>query len=66
MPQIKVLKMFSTLLILLLILVAVAVLYWGIQQLTLPPNVKVVAVVVLAILALWFIARTVTGHPIVW
>ena len=52
------------LLIYLLVLLAVfAIVWWAIGQMSLPPPVRVVAVVVLAVVALIVLLRLVPGAP---
>jgi hypothetical protein len=52
---------FHTLILLFLIIAAFALLYWGMTQLTLPPNVKTVIIVLMGLIALAFIYQTLVG-----
>lgn len=54
--------MISTFLVIFIVLCIVAVLYWGINQLTLPPNFKVAIIVISAILLLLWLLSMVNGH----
>lgn len=52
---------FNTLILLFLIIAAFALLYWGMTQMTLPPNIKTVIIVLMGLIALAFIYRVVVG-----
>jgi hypothetical protein len=55
----------TTLLLVFIILAAFALLWWGVNQLTLPQPFKVVILVVLGMLMLAYIYGLVSGHPLV-
>lgn len=44
-----------------IVIAAFALIYWGMTQLTLPPNVKTVLIVLMGLIALAFIYQAMTG-----
>jgi hypothetical protein len=53
--------MIHTLIVVFIILAAFALLYWGMTQLTLPPTIKTVLIVILGLIALLFIYNMFAG-----
>jgi hypothetical protein len=53
--------MIATLIYLLIVLAVMAIIWWAISQLGLPPPVRVVAVAIFAIIALLIVARLLMG-----
>jgi hypothetical protein len=53
--------MIHTLIVIFIILAAFALLYWGMTQLTLPPTIKTVLIVILGLIALLFIYNMFAG-----
>jgi hypothetical protein len=53
--------MIGTLITIFIILAAFALVYWGMSQLTLPPTIKVVIVVIMGLIALAFIWNLFAG-----
>ncbi len=56
--------MFATLILVLILLAAFALVWWGISRLTLPEPVKTVILVILGLLMLAFIYNSVAGHHV--
>jgi len=53
--------MIHTLIVVFIILAAFALLYWGMTQLTLPPTIKTVLIVIMGLIALLFIYNIFAG-----
>ena len=56
--------MITTLIILFFGLAAFALVWWGISRLTLPEPVKTVVLVLVGLVALWFLYNLFVGHSI--
>lgn len=53
--------MIHTLIVVFIIIAAFALLYWGMTQLTLPPTIKTVLIVIMGLIALLFIYNMFAG-----
>lgn len=53
--------MLHALILLFIIIAAFALVYWGMTQLTLPPNIKTVIIVIMGLVALIFIYQIFVG-----